>query len=252
MPKLSDLAFRTISRGVRLPRLKPIAAFDQWSALIDLIERLGVNIFLDVGANRGFYSKHLRDCGYKGKLFSFEPIQSECDQIEAKAAGDPNWKVFRTALGAKNGTQQFNLSRLEDNQTVLSSFLPRKGGPNAVTQVTVEVMRLDSLIPSIVTGVEDPRIFLKMDTQGFDLQVVEGGAGCLHLVVGIQSEISVVPLYEDMPSYTESLAKYHDLGFQLNDLFVVNRTATGCVLEYDCLMSRCQAHFSRAQVNFNR
>jgi hypothetical protein len=59
--------------------------------------------------------------------------------------------------------------------------------------------------------------------------------------VGIQSEISVIPLYEGMPHYTESLACYEQFGFALMNLFVVNWTPDGRVVEYDCVMARLGA-----------
>ena len=60
-------------------------------------------------------------------------------------------------------------------------------------------------------------------------------------ILGLQSEVSVVPLYDGMPHYTKSLETYERLGFGLVDLFVVNRTKEGHVMEYDCIMERCTA-----------
>jgi hypothetical protein len=122
-------------------------------------------------------------------------------------------------------------------QTVLSSFLSLKMPLNKTRTVRVEVRRLDAILPKLLAGIESPRVFLKMDTQGFDNEVVEGASGCLDQVLGVQSEISVIPLYNGMPHYTESLALYERLGFALVDLFVVNRQ-DGFVLEYDCVMAR--------------
>ena len=56
--------------------------------------------------------------------------------------------------------------------------------------------------------------------------------------MGLQSEISVIPLYDGMPHYTESLMRYEQFGFELTNLFVVSRTRDGRVVEYDCVMAR--------------
>jgi hypothetical protein len=69
---ISTVVYKTIAGGARLPRIKAVADYDQWGSLIELIKRLRINVFLDVGANRGFYSKRLRDSGYRGYLISFE------------------------------------------------------------------------------------------------------------------------------------------------------------------------------------
>jgi hypothetical protein len=103
--------------------------------------------------------------------------------------------------------------------------------------VEVEIHRLDEVLPTLIGDMQSPRIFLKMDTQGYDSEVLKGASGYLEQIKGIQSEISVIPIYDGMPHYTESLAQYEALGFKLIDLFVVNRR-DDCVIEYDCVMAR--------------
>jgi FkbM family methyltransferase len=238
---LVSLAYRGIASGVRLPDAPMVQAFKQWSRLIDLTRRLDINVFLDVGANRGFFSKHLRMSGYRGRLLSFEPIPQDHDQIRALAANDAGWTTCCYALGSENGTRDFHLNFFGDQQTVLSSFLKFKDERliqfNTARTVKVEIRRLDDILPQLIVGIKSPRIFLKMDTQGYDGQVIEGATECLEHVVGMQSEISVIPIYQGMQHYTESLAHYERLGFALADLFVVSRQ-NGFVVEYDCIMAR--------------
>lgn len=206
---------------------------------MQLIRRLDVNLVLDVGANRGFWSQHLRMSGYKGQIVSFEPIAANASIIEAKRSGDRQWLAMSCALGAAEGEADFNVILSgAANETVLSSFLPMQI-PGARTMVErVEVRRLESLWAMLSDLVAEPRIFLKMDTQGFDAQVIAGAGAVLDHVRLLQSEVSVEPLYDGMTHYTEALRSYEEIGFRLMDLFVVNRTRDGGILEYDCLMAR--------------
>ena len=237
---LTRLGFTAIASGVRLAPAKVLRDFNQWSTLVGLIKRLEINIFLDVGANRGFFSKHLRSSGYNGRLISFEPIPEDSRHITKLAVNDPNWTVCNYALGAESGNKNFQIN-LCDQQTVLSSFLPLKEKIGETKTVSVAVQRLDNVLPDLLKGIELPRIFLKMDTQGFDGLIIEGAGNYLEKIFGLQSEVSVVPLYDGMPHYTKSLETYERLGFGLVDLFVVNRTKEGRVMEYDCIMERCTA-----------
>ena len=232
---LSSIMYKTIAGGARLPRLKVAADYDQWSKLIDLTKLLKINVFLDVGANRGFFSKHLRESGYRGRIISFEPIPADIERIKALAVNDPLWEVCGCALGNESGTKDFYLNE-RSGETNMSSFLPYKGETKIKHPVSVQIRRLDDILPPLIETIASPQIFLKMDTQGFDSQVLDGASGILNLVMGLQSEVSVLPLYEGMPHYTESLARYEKLGFSLVDLFVVNRTPDGRVVEYDCVM----------------
>lgn len=229
-----SMGYRMIASGLRLPRTKRIMEFEKQSRTIDEIKRHGIDLVLDVGANRGFYARHLRMMGYTGDIFSFEPDVATFALLQDKAKHDPSWRTFNCALGDTMGEIDFNVIRTGE-ETVLSSVLQPLGDlETTVSRVAVrtveEVLQAEGL-----TGRR--RIFLKMDTQGYDLNVFRGG-GDMQDIALLQSEISVVPLYEGMPHYTDALMCYEKAGFQLLDLFVVNRTPSGGVLEYDALMSR--------------
>src|SRR5207244_9161985 len=83
----------------------------------------------------------------------------------------------------------------------------------------VPVERLDHVYTDIVAGIDGPRVFLKMDTQGWDSNVIEGAGETLADVQLLQSEISVVPIYHGMRDVVESLSLYASLGFQLTNFF---------------------------------
>lgn len=234
---LVNLSFRAIASGFRFPDSKNLADFIQWSRLIDLLHRLEINVFLDVGANRGTFSKHLRVGGYRGRLISFEPIPEDQERIRALAKRDDNWRVCGYALGAESCRKSFNVN-LSNDKTVFSSFLSIKQKVGDARTIPVEVRRLDDVLPELIAGIALPRIFLKMDTQGFDKQVFDGATRYAEQIVGIQSEVSVIPLYEGMPHFTESLAHYESFGYQLVDLFAVSRLRDHRVVEYDCVMIR--------------
>ena len=77
-----------------------------------------------------------------------------------------------------------------------------------------------------------------MDTQGYDLEVLKGCARWIERVFALQSEISITPLYHEMPHYTQALELYESLGFSLMNLYVVGRAKRGSIIEYDCVMAR--------------
>ncbi len=159
------------------------------------------------------------------------------------SATDKLWDVFQIALGNENTQRQFNVTKT----TLFNSFLDPKTtnavnfvtGMDVVLTETVEMKRLDSIIGGLLEPVSQaPRVFLKLDTQGFDLEVLKGAKNCIGTIVGLQSEVSVIPIYENMPHYVDALNYYESLGFSLMNLFVINRTKQQCILEYDCLMAR--------------
>jgi hypothetical protein len=90
-------------------------------------------------------------------------------------------------------------------------------------QESVLIKRLDSFLKEEIKDYKQLRIFLKMDTQGYDLKIFSGLGEALHSVVALQSEISVVPIYQEMPHLTESIRCFEKAGFGIVGLFPVSR-----------------------------
>jgi FkbM family methyltransferase len=212
----------------------------------ELVRRTLVDCILDVGANRGQYAKSLRAAGYSGRIVSFEPLPECVAELERLSHDDPSWLVRGFALGKE--TARLPLRRMRNSE--LSTFLApsdvgrRVCGEGMDTQATVEVevRRLDDVLRAAVDGLVAPRVFLKLDTQGYDLEVFEGASGVLDRIVGLQSELSVIPLYEGMPSYIEALATYRRAGFEVTGFFPVFRLHPTLIIgEFDCVMTRRSA-----------
>jgi FkbM family methyltransferase len=227
-------AFAGISRGLSFRIPAGLRTLEQHCRTIEEIKKRGVGVVIDVGANRGFYSQHLRKSGYTGVILAFEPSPECFRDLSVKAAHDPKWHVFNCALGAEPGEMQFNLIRYGD-ELVMSSFLePKFDFPRE--EITVPVRTLSQVLREDI-DTADPRIFLKMDTQGYDLEVFKGAHDAPEISL-LQSEVSVIASYEGMPHYTEALATYAKAGFDLLDTFVVARSEQGGIVEFDALLGR--------------
>jgi hypothetical protein len=77
-----------------------------------------------------------------------------------------------------------------------------------------------------------------MDTQGHDVSVAVGAGDRLSDFVGLQSELAIQRLYEDVPSYEEALEFYRGRGFELSALVPNNLGHFPRLLEIDCIMFR--------------
>ena len=211
-----------------------------------VLRRLDANVVLDVGANRGQFARRLRRDGYAGRIVSFEPVPDVAARLERIAADDPDWYVRQHALGDRDDVTEINVGA---GQGRLSSLLPPSefgrswsSRIDGDTSVTVSVRRLDGLFGEVVRGVEDPRVYLKLDTQGYDLRVFAGAGDRVADLVGLQSEMSLVALYDGMPHLTEQLATFEAAGFQVTGMFpVVFERATMRVIEFDAVMVRADA-----------
>lgn len=232
---ITDLGKFLVGRGFTLPN-KLVHKYLEWSYLRDTLKYLGINCVLDVGANQGQFAKSLRKLGYHGYILSFEPIEEDFSLLSKAFEHDKFWRGFNTALGNENSVKSFNIAM---ESTAMSSFLIPKEKDWKIKVAQVEIKKLDTMFDTLIETIPNPRVFLKMDTQGYDLEVVKGAEGCINSVLGLLSELSVRSTYENMPSYLEALKIYEQMGFKLIHLSEAGRNPkTGEVIEYDCVMAR--------------
>jgi FkbM family methyltransferase len=209
-----------------------------------LLESLAVNCVIDVGAHTGGYGSELRKSGYRGEIVSFEPVSASFAALQHRAKADPNWQTHRLALGRTSGSAKLYVAR-EPN---FSSFLqPTRfsldwfGGSAVEREEEVNVQRLDAIFDRITAHVSDPRVLLKTDTQGWDLEVIHGARSCLNRLVALQVELSVRAVYDGQVGLVQALASLQNYGFQPAHLTTVTRDESLGIVELDCLAIRAQA-----------
>ncbi len=177
-----------------------------------------IDLVFDVGANIGQYAKLLRELGYSGRIVSFEPLSSAYSQLKAVSEKDPLWEIApQTAIGNQEGEIVINIA----GNSYSSSALPMldahlESAPESAYSgsETVKLSRLDTLAKDYIKS-ETKSIFLKIDVQGLEKQVLEGATAILPLVKGIKLELSLVPLYEGQVLFKEMIDIVEKLGYEL-------------------------------------
>ena len=117
---------------------------------------------------------------------------------------------------------------------------PRFRSANRVaTTEIVPMRRLDCVLGECLKGVESPRIYLNLDTQGCDLEALEGAEAVLPGILALQTEVAFRKLYSGMPGVTETLCRFMSKGFGVVDFVPVTREHDQLrVIEMDCIMLR--------------
>ena len=173
-----------------------------------------ITTVFDVGANRGTYGWELREMGFGGTIVSFEPMQDAYAQLKAAAGSDPKWRVVNIGLGDKDEELLLNVAANSES----SSFLPmlaahEDAAPESryLKQEPARIRRLDGVVREHAGA--GGRIFLKIDTQGFERHVLDGARGMLEQVPLIQIECSLVPLYGGVDTVEGMIAFLRGLGY---------------------------------------
>jgi FkbM family methyltransferase len=207
------------------------------TSLIEFLASRNIDLVLDVGANAGQFAAKLRWQGYRGHLVSFEPVSAAFDRLRAAAAGDGKWRVRRQAVGEVPGRASINVSVNSEFSSFVeqTSFTKRHHAVRAAVTHTeeVEVVRLDDVFRELGGS----NVFLKIDTQDFERQVLAGATEALKRVKGVQLELPLVHSYVGVWSFSAALAHMADRGYVLSQVSPVCLSAEdpASIAELDCI-----------------
>ena len=202
-----------------------------------LLNHFGITKVLDVGANTGQYAQELRKIKFNGEIISFEPISSVFEILKDNMKNDTKCTVKNFALGDKKETKTINIAK----NLASSSFFSRAKHleENAkhteyISEEKVEIKVLDALFDSICKP--EDIVFLKLDTQGYEKNILKGAKESLKKIKGVQIELALKPSYNDAPGFKEIFKIIEEAGFTL---FSVEEgfedEKTGQLLEIDAI-----------------
>ena len=222
-------------------RPQEIALLFEQEHLRRFIDHFKIDCVFDVGANAGQYAAMLRKrAAYSGPIISFEPNPDVAAVLKNKARRDPCWFVEEVALGSSSGRATLNvtvedqLASLHKPQATETELLAAAAKISRMLDVTVSTLEIELCKYQHKLGFKRP--FLKMDTQGHDVQVALGAGTMLSEFVGLQSELAIKRAYANAPNYDEALRFYTDRGFILSAFVPNNALFFPYLIEIDCIM----------------
>ncbi len=222
--------------GYDLHRFLPASSPD--AMLAGVLSRFDIDLVLDIGANTGQYGHLLRDIGYRGRVLSYEPLPDAYLALAAACAADPAWTAApRTAVGAEDGTIEINVAGNSASSSVLDMLEShRAAAPHSayIGKQSVPIARIDRLAPT-----DARNLYVKIDTQGYESQVIAGGPATMAAAAAVQIEMSLTPLYAGQPDFNAMLALMAAHGLSLWALwpgFV--DPVSGRLLQIDAIFAR--------------
>lgn len=222
-----------ILRPHRLPLL-----FEQ-EHLKKFFREFKIDCVFDVGANVGQYADMIRErCEFEGPIISFEPIPKHARTLSERAKSHDNWIVEQTVLSSEDGPVKFHVTVGDQLSSLNAPDADDLYPVDAAVAQTLELQAttLKDHFDKYQRTVGFKRAFLKLDTQGSDLRVAIGAGDRLQQFVGLQSELSFKPLYENIPSAEDALAYYRSKGFELSAFVPNNLGHFPVLVESDCIL----------------
>lgn len=225
--------------GIEIKRYQPGSSY--WSSIEQMLNNQEINLVLDVGANIGQFAGTLRQSGYPNRIISFEPQLAAYQQLLRNSASDPHWTVApRMAIGDIDGEISLNISENSVSSSItdmLDAHLEAAPGSRYIGRENVPIFRLDTLAQSLIPF--STRTFLKIDTQGYESQVLAGASRLMPSLCGLQLELSLVPLYSGTGLFIETIQSLKMMGFELYGLYdAFSHPETGRMLQVDGVFFR--------------
>ena len=188
--------------------LKPVVDYAQSRSKLMGITDLPIRTVFDIGSNEGKKAKQYSKLFPEASVYCLEPVPQTFAKLEswAKRQGD-RVQAFNLAIGSARG-----FATMHSNQTHSggSSLIGRRSPGESYLEIPVRVETLDALADRL--NVQD-QIFVKIDTEGFDMEVVKGGQQLLRRAHAVTIEIAISNAPDGRPGFREFIDTMHALGY---------------------------------------
>lgn len=203
------------SLGVEVSGYTPTQSIS--AQIVASLNYYNIDLVLDIGANCGQFAEDIRSGGYVGKIISFEPLSSAYSALVKASVADNEWEVYeRCAIGAKGGVAVINIAANSASSSILNmmdSHIDAAPHSAYIGTETVPVLTLDSIFRDFADVYKS--IFVKIDVQGFEWEVLDGAIATIPHLRGLLIEMSIIPLYQNQHLWEEIVQRLKVSGFHL-------------------------------------
>lgn len=223
----TDTGWSAICDGVGLPSML--------SGLMHLRDRgFSPAVVVDCGACVGDWTRLLLRVFPGAAVLLIEPQERHADTLRTFCARHASRIQLDTSLVGPPGMRTAEFVVLDDSAGTGSSVLPENSQvPRHV--VTLPVTTVDELVRQHGLGAFD---LLKLDVQGFEIEVLKGAAAALASASCVLLEVSLVPYNRGSPLLAEVVAWMDEHGYRVHDVFDLTRRADGVLIQVDLLFVR--------------
>lgn len=233
----------------RLVRLARTAATDDGWA--DITEEVGVPSMLsallalrrrgvrprrvvDAGACMGDWARLFHKVFPEARILMIEPQSRHAGALRSLVAEHGGLMRYASCLVGPPGTSEVDFVVLDDGAGTGSSVLAENSNvPRHVERLAVST--LDELVRR--EDLEAPD-FLKLDVQGYEIEVLKGASACLASAEFVLLEVSLWPYNQGAPLVADVLPWMDKHGFRAYEIVELSRRGDGVMVQADVLFIR--------------
>lgn len=194
---------------------------------------------LDIGAHQGSWSKLVREIWPESAIFMVEANDDHCLDL-AQAAWANGFEI--ALLGEKVKKQVDYYASTSAFDTGNSIFKEQTSFFDNCEVRKLPQVTLDSIVKKRSLKKID---FIKLDTQGSELNILKGAKNTLLTTEFILLETQNLEYNLGAPNTCDVLVFMKNLGFRLFDITEIHHLPTGEMLQVDLLFARDNSKFIR-------
>lgn len=194
-----------------------------------------IGTVLDVGANEGQFVKVARVLFPDARILAFEPNPHLARSLEGLLSASGTGALLPVACGRERGVLPLYLTKFSPSASLLQPtelHIPDYPAAEVGETIQVKVERLDEVVRA--SEVARGPYLLKLDVQGFELEVLHGATGILPDVAVVLCEVNAESFYTGQAGFEQIYLFLREHGFKLVDIGEpIRARATGEVLYFD-------------------
>lgn len=205
----------------------------------NVLQNLECDCVVDIGANRGQFALIARKIFPQAKIHAFEPLEEPARTFKKIFADDPNVDLRSCAIGPAKSISTMHVTRDDDS----SSLLPITSAQSSLFPSTAEKETRQVTVLPLSQALDKaslpPASLLKIDVQGFELEVLKGCEELLDRFSHLYIECSFIELYQRQALAHQVIAWLESRGFTLAGVHNLYYAKNGMAIQGDFLFSRC-------------
>jgi len=212
-----------------------VAPVDEHYKILNL---LNCSFVVDVGANKGQFALVVRNCSPNARIVSFEPLEAPANKYLCVFKGDDKVRLCKVAIGSENSTKLIHVSKSDDSSSLLPITTTQSELFPGTEEARTETIKVNVLEDHITADEVVSPSLLKIDVQGYELEVLNGSLRILNCFDYIYVECSFVELYEGQAFASSIIDFLQNKNFALCGVYNMSYDQSGKAIQADFLFKK--------------
>lgn len=204
---------------------------------VTVLKSLNPDLIVDVGANRGQFTLAALHVLPKANILCFEPLSSAFNELTKLFNYESRVSMHKTAIGDIDTYMPMNVSNKEDSSSLLQISERQTKIFPGTEHFDIEKVAVNRLSKFLGNDLLDKNILVKIDVQGYELEVLRGAGELLSKVQTIYVECSFTELYAQQAVVKDIIKYLFTFGFSLEGVYNLEYDSLGMAVQGDFLFT---------------